>query len=200
MNKILLTIVFLLLLSISAFSQVPSKPFNIYGNIGVSLPQSPDSLNDLYKMGFHGNIGLGLPIAPTMQIVGKLGYHYFGPDKDGMGDGSLEGGTFTAITYGVDLRIALGVPVSPIKPFGFAGIGMSSLTRGEITSSVIPDDNPFSDEKSESKFYFNVGGGIEFKSGPLMSFFIQASYTGISVDDTFNERVVMIPVSLGIKF
>ena len=196
MKKIILTTALLLLFSVSAMAQVPSKPFNIYGNLGVSLPQSPDGFKDFYKMGFHGNVGLGISTAPFMQLVGKLGYHYFGPDKDEMGDADLDGGTFTAITYGVDLRASLGVPTAPIKPFGFAGIGMASMKVGDITSSIL-DTSP---EISETKFYFNFGGGIEFKSGPLMSFFIQASYIGISVDDISSERIVMIPISLGIKF
>ena len=196
MKKIILIIATMLLFSLSAMAQVPSKPFSIYGNLGVSLPQSPDGFKDLYKMGLHANAGVGFAVAPTMQLVGKVGIHRFGVDKDAMGDGDLDGGTFTAITYGVDLRASLGVPMAPIKPFGFGGIGMASLKVGEITSNVINA----SPSISESKFYFNFGGGIEFKSGPLMSFFVQASYIGISVDDTFDERIVMIPISLGIKF
>ena len=195
MKKIILTTALLLVFSVSAMAQVPSKPFSIYINGGVSLPQSPDGFKDAYKMGFHGNAGLGFSVMPTMQLVGKLGYHYFGPDKSEMGDTDLDGGTFTVITYGVDLRISLGAPLVPIKPFGFGGIGMASMKVGDITSSVL-DTSP---EISETKYYFNFGGGIEFKSGPLMSF-IQASYTGISVDDISTERIVMIPISLGIKF
>jgi len=196
MKKIILTAAVLLLFTVSAMAQVPSKPFNLYGNIGVSLPQSPDLFKDGYNMGFHGNLGIGVAFYPTMQLVGKVGIHRFGADKDKMGDSDLDGGSFTAITYGVDLRASLGLPAAPNKPFGFAGIGMASLKVGEVTSSVI-DNEP---SISETKFYFNFGGGLEFKSGPAMTFFVQASYTGISVDDSFPERIVMIPISLGIKF
>ena len=205
MKTLQITLALVLVLAMGASAQLPSKPFNVYVGAGITLPDQPDRFKDVYNMGLHGTAGLGLNVAPMIQLVGKLGYHGFGMDKDDYGSieavAGVDGGTFTVFTYGVDARISIGAPLVPVKPFGFVGLGMASLVISEITA----DTNPLS-EWSSSKLYYNFGGGLEFKTGPALTFFIQAAYISIAGDTDAkafggtDNRIVMIPISLGLKF
>jgi opacity protein-like surface antigen len=205
MRKFALTVIVLAIFAISANAQV-SKPFSLYLGGGVTLPNSPDYFKEGYKMGFHGTGGVGLKLIPLIEVVGKVEYHSFSlDDEEFLGEGAedvdISGGTLTAILYGADARLALNVPGSPMKPFVLAGAGFASLS----TSSLKIDDEewgkPF---ESKTKFYFNVGAGLE-----IGSLFIQGRYVSISSEEPSEEAVklgaekkaiVSIPITLGIKF
>ncbi|MBU8933537.1 MAG: porin family protein [candidate division Zixibacteria bacterium] len=204
MKALHITIILVVLLAVGASAQLPSKPFNIYAGGGVTLPNQPADFKDVYNMGFHGFVGMGLNVSPMIQMVGKIGYHNLGLDSDvyaGDALGNVDGGSFTVLSYGVDARMAVGAPAVPIKPFGFIGLGMANLNLGEITSDSAPEA-----EFTSSKLYYNFGAGLEFKRGPGLTFFVQAAYMSIAGDadavalGSSDDRIVMIPISLGVKF
>ncbi|MEA2030676.1 MAG: outer membrane beta-barrel protein [candidate division Zixibacteria bacterium] len=205
MKTLKITLAAVLILAVGASAQLPSKPFNIYIGGGVTLPNQPDGFKDRNNLGYHGMAGLGLNVFPKIQLVGKLGYYDLSLDKDKYGNvedvTGVDGGDFTAFTYGADLKLAIGVPMMSVKPFVFGGIGMANLGVSEISFDM--DKVP---EWNASKIYYNFGGGLEFKYGPGLTFFVQATYLSISGDKDpkslgeTDNRIVMIPVSLGLKF
>lgn len=185
MKKLLIVTLVIAFTAMAVSAQVPAKPFTIYGAAGISLPTSPDLFKDAYKTGFHGDAQLGFNAFPKTEFLINLGYHSFSAD---FGDSTgYDGGTLSAFLAGGDLKLNLGVPMAPVKPFVFAGAGMAVLS---ISDLVTPDGTYTSD--SETKFYFEIGGGIEFTQ-----FFIRAKYVSISTED---ESTATIPISLGVKF
>ncbi len=205
MRALRIAAILIVVMAVAASAQVPSKPFNIYGGGGLTLPNQPTDFKDAYKTGFHGFAGLGLNFSPMIQMVGKIGYHTLSLDTDAFGgDGmaNVDGGTFSVLTYGVDARVAIGAPAVPVKPFGFVGLGMANVNLGEVTS----DGDPLP-EWTASKLYYNFGAGLEIKQGPGLTFFLQASYMSVSGDTDAgaamggsDNRIVVVPISLGIKF
>ncbi len=186
MKKIALLTAMLVVIAASAFAQVPSKPFSIYVGGGLSFPVSPDStFKTLYKTGYHGLVGLGFGTMPIMQFVAKAELHSFSADASDLGN-------FTVLMFGADVRFAFGVPAAPIKPFVLGGGGLAHVKVGESTigSITIPS-------ASENKFYYNIGGGVEFNAGSTLKLFVQARYVGFKADE---ENYAFIPVSVGLKF
>lgn len=169
----------------STSAQVPAKPFTIYGAAGLSMPTAPDFFKDGYKTGFHGDAQIGFNTFPKTEFLLNLGYHTFSPD---FGDlVGFDGATISMILAGADLKLNLAVPMAPIKPFVFVGGGLAVLSMSDLITPVgtYPSD-------SENKFYFEIGGGIEFTQ-----FFVRAKYVSIAVED---EAFTLIPISVGIKF
>ncbi len=198
--RVLLPLIILIVTTSGVWSQIPSKPFNIYAGGGITIPTKPSEFNDNYNLGYHGFAGLGLFVAPMIQAVGKIGLHSSTRDFDDFVDPNADGGDFTALTFGVDARLAIGAPVVPIKPFGFAGIGMSNIKRSDIEPSVeFVTEPPNLESITETKFYYNIGAGLEFKVGPGFTFFVQGAYIGISSGDISDEAIGLFPVSVGLK-
>ena len=171
--------------AMTASAQVPAKPFTVYGSVGLSMPMSPDYFKDGYKMGFHGNAQLGFNAFPKTEFLVNLGYHSLSAD---FGDVTgYDGGTLSAILVGGDLKFNLGVPTAPIKPFVFAGAGIAVLSMSDLTT-------PFGTYTvdSENKFYFEIGGGVEFTQ-----FFVRVKYVNVATED---DATALIPISVGMKF
>lgn len=178
---------------------VPSKPFSLYLDGGLNIVSSPDAFKDFHKLGYHVEGGIGFKVAPFVQVVGKLGMNTIAKDWEfvpALAD-ILDGGNVKIMTFGLDLRAALGAPLVPIKPFAFVGGGYAKISENDITVSTgVIEDYYVGGFEDMTKFYYNIGAGLEFGSGP-MSFFIQGRYTSISTD---GESIKYMPISLGIKF
>ena len=185
MKKLFILAVILAFTAMTASAQVPAKPFNIYGSAGITMPMSPDVFKDGWNMGFHGNAQLGFNAFPKTELLLNLGYHTFSAD---FGDlTGYEGCTFSTILTGVDLKLNLGVPMAPIKPFVFAGGGLAVMSFSDLTttSGTISFD-------SENEFYFEIGGGVEFTK-----FFVKLKYVSIATE---GESTALVPISIGLKF
>jgi opacity protein-like surface antigen len=197
MKKSLLVLSILMVFALSASAQMPSKPFNLYAGGGLSLPMSPDGFKDGYKTGFHGYIGCGFNVMPTLQLMGKLEYHTLSADWAGytlaLGvDEEADGGTYTPLMFGVDGRWSFGVPAMPARPYVLGGLGFAHLSISDIEyegGSMSFD--------SETKFYFNIGGGVDFKITPVSSLFVQARWINIATE---GDATAMIPITVGMKF
>ncbi len=199
MKNSLLIVAALLLFAVAASAQV-SSPFSLYVGGAVSLPQSPESFSESFKTGFHGSVGLGYKLMPSLQLVGKVEYHRFAVDFGNtvLAAENISGGHNNVLMYGADARYGLNVPAFPLKPFLLGGVGFARLSATEFdgSSELVASLN---DEQTESqtKFYFNVGGGIELSSGPLFGLFAQARYVSVATD---GESSSFIPITLGLKF
>ncbi len=169
----------------SASAQVPVKPFTIYGAAGLSSPTSPDGFKDGYNMGYHADAQLGFNAFPKTEFLLNLGYHTFGAD---FGDlTGYDGGTMSFILAGGDLKLNLGVPLAPVKPFVFAGAGLAVLSMSDLTTPL--GTGSF---ESINKFYFEIGGGVEFTQ-----FFVRVKYVSVATE---GDSFALIPLSIGMKF
>ncbi len=195
MKKLLFTTLFVLVFALGAMAQIPS-PFSFYAGGALSLPNNPDGFKDTHKTGFHGMVGMGYKVGPGFQMVGKAEYHKFPFNFEGL-DG-VSGGSANMWLFGADGRFALGLPAAPVKPFVFAGAGLASVKQSDFTGNISLVSSlsvPLSED--QNKMYYNVGAGVEFKSGPGFSFFAQARYVNVATDV---EHTVFIPITFGIKF
>lgn len=197
MKKFLMALIILVAFSFSASAQVPN-PFSFYAGGLISLPNSPDGFKDAYKNGWHGYGGVGYKMMPNLQVVGKVEYHTFQFDAEGLGFDGISGGSNNLLMFGVDGRFSIGAPVAPVKPFVIAGGGFANISTSDIESSD-PLATSFFDEAygDQTKAYFNVGAGIDLKSGPMFGFFAQVRYVSVQTE---GEASTFIPITLGVRF
>lgn len=197
-------IIFVLgLFALGVSAQVPSKPFNIYAGGGLTITSSPQSFKDRYKLGYHFSGGLGIKVAPFTQVIGKVEYHSIVRDwqdirtLDYISDNSISGGTRQIWLFGLDARIGADAPMVPIKPFIIGGVGLAYSCETDITTSLPVSQISSQLYDSQTKFYLNVGGGLDFSAGPIFTMFIEGRYLNIQQD---GDNLILIPISLGVKF
>lgn len=172
MKKVLVTLFVLAMFAATASAQVPAKPFKIYVGGGLTLPTG--DFGEGYKSGFHGTARIGFTAMPKVEIRFGMDYH-LNSAKDELLDAlaflfsatTAEGATTQVLMFGADVKLNLGVPAAPVKPYGIAGLGIASigLSDLELDGVALPAD-------SESKFYLEFGGGAEFNK-----FFLQGKMT-----------------------
>ncbi|UCE24781.1 MAG: outer membrane beta-barrel protein [Candidatus Zixiibacteriota bacterium] len=193
MKKALMTTAILLVFAFGASAQV-TTPVSLYLGGAMSVPSG--TFNEGWQMGYHGLAGVGYKMAPCFQVAGKVEYHNFGFNMtDLLG---IDGGATKVWMYGVDGRYAFGMPTVPFKPFLMAGTGFARLQWDEfegtslITAALnegIPDP--------VTKVYFNFGAGMELKTIPSFSLFVQARYVTVATE---GGSLSFIPMSIGVKF
>ena len=197
MKKIFILVLGMILISTAASAQSP-KPFTVYGSLGLTFSNGPEKFQDLHKMGYDFYFGLGFKFIPFVQVVGKIEKQQMKKDWEFVAPGilsgtGLSGGTVSIWMYGLDARLTIGAPLMPIKPFLIAGGGWAKMSEGAMPAVGLP----FYDYlDTGTKFYYNIGGGLDFGTGPF-SFFIQGRYINIKQD---GENLTLIPVNVGIKF
>lgn len=190
-----------------AFAQVPNPvpafPVTIYASGAISVPASPSSFKDSFKTGFHGSLGIGMKLSPGFQLVGKIETHQFNVNFDNdlalSAIAGIDGGKNKIWMYGVDGRFSIGVPAAPIKPFFLIGVGLASISQTDFSStdplatsalnSVLPE--------SQTKIYYNIGGGIDLMSTPAFAFFAQVRYVTVATEVSSSS---FIPFSVGVRF
>jgi opacity protein-like surface antigen len=199
MKKLFLALIILIAFGVSASAQVPT-PFSLYAGGAISLPQSPDTFKDGFKNGFSGMVGLGWKLMPNLQAVGKIELHSFGLDyaQGGLATSypTLTGGSERIWMFGVDGRFSLGVPAAPFKPFGLAGVGLAKVDQTDF-SDPLATGLPLLTPAGQSKMYWNIGAGFEFKGTPLFGLFAQVRYVSIATDGQTSN---FIPITVGFKF
>ncbi len=199
MKKLFWSLIILLTLTASAFAQAPKPtPFSLYAGGAVTMPNSPDGFSENYNTGYHFFGGVGMKMMAMMQLIGKAEYTNLSFD---FGDETgVEGGNAAIWMFGADSRFSFGAPAVPFKPFLFGGAGMANIKTSEFSGSddvLVTAYNDEAGDVSMSDFYWNVGAGFEFKTSPMMSFFVQGRFVSIATE---GDPTVMIPFSLGLKF
>ncbi len=199
MKKVVFTIIMVLVFAFGANAQVPSvpSPFSFYGGGAVSIPAGPDGFDALYKTGWHGMAGVGYKFAPKFQVIGKLEYHNFSADFQGL---PMSGGNGKYTMFGADARINPNLPALPVAPFFFGGVGMAHVAFSEFTS----DTDPLSASalnsilpEAQNKMYWNFGAGFDVKAGKVWSLFVQGRYVSVATE---GESTTFIPFTVGLKF
>lgn len=199
MKKLFWSLIILLVMAACASAQTPKPtPFSLYAGGAVTMPNSPDAFNENYKTGYHFFGGVGMKAMPMMQLIGKAEYTTMGYDFGS--ESGIDGGSAKIWMFGADSRFSFGAPTMPFKPFIFGGGGMASVSIDGFSgsnTSLVTAYNDASSTETQNKFYWNVGGGLEFKANPMMSFFVQGRFVSVATD---GDATVMIPISLGLKF
>lgn len=194
MKKALITIAVTVLFAAAVSAQV-TTPVSVYLGGALSMPSSAD-FNTGWKMGYHGWGGVGYKLMPNLQVAGKIEYHDFFFDMvDFLG---VEGGDTKVWMYGVDGRYTVPVPALPLKPFFMAGTGIARLSWDEfegtsLITATLNDNIP----DPVSEVYFNFGGGLELKTIPAFSLFVEARYVSVGTE---GARTNFVPMSIGLKF
>ena len=178
--KKLTIITLVLMLAIGASAQVP-KPFTIYLDGGLSMPNG--DISAAYKNGWNFGAGVGFNMAPMFQIVPHIEYHSFSVDSP-----VDIGGKWTVWMMGADGRMSLNMPAAPIKPFFVGGLGFAAGKTEAIQLLGVS----ISDDVTQTKFYWNIGAGVDFNS-----FFLQVKYVSIATEGSSTNY---IPVKVGLKF
>ena len=174
-------------------AEVPEKPLHVYLQGGATLPTG--DLKDGYKTGFNAGGGVGFSINENIEIVGRVLYHSLKLDVEG----DFDGGEFTPLMYGGELKFNTGDEEKNFYLIG--GLGLAKVKTKDIEYG-----GQTMDGMDESGKYFCFGAGIEFGK-----FFIEGRYVilDVDVDDHsdmseegggFSDKVKMIPISVGFKF
>ncbi|MBI5267359.1 MAG: outer membrane beta-barrel protein, partial [candidate division Zixibacteria bacterium] len=193
-------LIILIAFGVSASAQIPT-PFSLYAGGAVSLPQSPTEFKDSFKSGFHGMVGFGWKLMPNFQAVGKIELHSFGFDftQGGLATAypALTGGSTRIWMFGADGRYSLGLPAAPFKPFGLAGIGLAKVDQTDFSGDPLATSFNALIPSSQSKVYWNIGAGFEFKGTPLFGLFAQVRYVSIATEGSAST---FVPITVGFKF
>lgn len=191
----------LLFVASAVSAQMPSKPFSLYAGGALSVPMG-DGFKAGWNAGYHGMAGVGFNAIPMMQLVGKVEYHKFGSNFS-LGTG-YEGGAASVIMFGADARMAPSLPAFPMKPYFLAGVGMAKVSYADLTgpASLSLAETALLDIwnnvwEDQTKFYFNIGAGMEVISTPAFSIFAQARYVSIATDFV---TTAFVPITVGVKF
>ncbi len=179
MKKIVLSVVFLMLMTNLAMSQVS---FGGGGQLGFSIAMFPDPLKDYYGMGFgfggHGDVNL----MKFLTVRLNVDYYMFGFDNKKYGeliakDQGVAAGDITM----EGLRIgALGLMIngigkiptkSIVTPYGILGFGLYMMSASDPKVSYKGQDVTqqlgLGKTESSTEFALNFGGGSEFQVGNL---------------------------------
>jgi len=191
-KKTILTTMLVFILTNPASAQLPSKPFSIYIQGGLSAPQ--EDFNSLYKLGYHGAAGIGFSVFPRLEAAPRVSYHKFSPESDAalLDLESLvdfDGGDLTMIMYGVDLKLNLGLVLT--HPYLLAGYGRARFDIEDVTFSLsgVEHTETF-DAYTDS--YWVLAGGLEFTRT-----FVEGRYiTFLDGDDDGARRLITLSVGL----
>ena len=193
MKKLTVTILAaVLVLAISVSAQTPSKPFSVYAGGGLSMPMG--DFSDRYKSGFHGTARIGFSAAPRMEILLGVDYHLnkmkdeFAAAFDTATAGilSVEAGNYKTLLVAADAKLNLGVPMAPVTPYAVGGIGIANVSAPKV--KFLGWDVP---SISNTKVFFEVGGGVEFNK-----FFLQGKLVSIQTEGSASN---MLAFSAGLK-
>jgi len=197
MKKVLMVLAILLTFAVGASAQAPT-PFSIYAGGALSLPTAPDSFKEGFKTGYHGLLGLGFDLMPTLELVGKFEYHAFKVDFD-ESMSEYSGGTNKLMMFGADAKWNPSLPALPISPYVLGGIGFANIKQSEFDgppSMALSFMNEMVQE-DQTEFYWNLGGGMELATSPMLSLFAQVRWVQIQTE---GEASSFVPVSIGLKF
>lgn len=198
--RILATISMTCLVASATFAQVgtPKPPISIYAGGGLSVPQTSETV-DIVQNGFHAFAGLGLRLIPMASIGPRLEFTNLPSDFAALDLAGIEGGDTKIFSATIDSRFSFAPPLSPIKPFFTAGIGVASVKQDEIDIPIglVTSLSESDFGASQTKMTWSLGAGMDIASSPMMSFFLQGRYLSIQTD---GEAFNYIPVSLGLRF
>jgi len=171
-------LVALVLLAFSGTAAAQMSPMKLYAGLGMGLPKAPDRFSDNYKTGFGAMAGVGLSVFPKLEAIPKIEYFSFNNDVDLFG-----GGKISIVMFGVDGKLNLGIPTMPMKPYVLGGAGLAKFSQADLDlPTVLTQPLDAVKLEDQTKLYYNIGGGVEWKFLVAVSIFAQGRYVQIATD------------------
>lgn len=182
------------------------RPFDITVTSGVSVPTG--EFGDRYGTGFHVGVSAGYPVSQSLIVAPKIEFHNFSINEDawietgndaGIPARGVDGGTRRAILAGADLRLEPSISGSRLQPFIEGGLGAGFMSGSSVDYHV-PGSVVSKEIDGNTKFFWNVGVGMEFGHTENFSFLVMGRFLGIPGDETEGFDFNAVPISLGIRF
>lgn len=146
---------------------------------GVSLPTG--DFGEGVKTGWLGQVIAGITGANGM-LGGRIDGMYVRHSFDGTVDGST-----TLLGANADVVLSPGSAGAKLRPYVLGGIG---FFNGKSKVAGVSSDG-------ETKFAFNLGGGLTVKAGARMAVFLEARYISVRTE---GSSTGFIPISIGLRW
>ena len=145
---------------------------------GLSVPTG--NFADAYKTGWLGQVIAGITGANGM-LGGRIDGMYVKHSVDGVSDASRK-----LLGANGDVVLSLGSTAAKLRPYLLGGIGFFNV-KSKVGSVEGPGD---------TKFAFNLGGGLTVKAGSRMAVFLEGRYISIQTE---GSSTGFIPISIGLR-
>ena len=166
-----------------AFAPSAQAQFGV--SAGISLPTG--DFGDFAASGYsvNGLVGFSVPTVPV-GFRAEVGYNAW-DGKDNVD------ATFSTLSGTANILVK--VPMTAARPYLIGGVG-AYRTKQEGTFRVggVLLNNV---DVSETKFGFNIGGGLEFGLG-LLTTMVEARWVNVPVDE--GSDFSYVPITFGIMF
>ena len=144
--------------------------------VGLSFPAG--DLNEGWAMGFHGSAGFSIPVSPVFDLIPRLEYHQLPFDDHGFI--SVNGGSFSALMFGLDCQLEPRSRHARFAPVFLVGAGVAHVS---FTDLRISGYGTFYGS-NETKPYVSLGAGVEFLSSEDVCFTLMARYISYKTTGT----------------
>ncbi len=202
MKKIFPVMVLVFLFTSQGFAIGPQ----FRASAGVSNPVGPDLIKDVYKSGVYlgGDLELGLPLT-NIAVLASVHYSRFPLDNDkllemagvSMSGVDVEGGATSSLALTANLKLGIGPPVIPVKPFITGGVGYYRLSIGDASVTYQGTSEQFLNGDSTDKMGINIGAGVDINLLLGFSLFADARYHLVFQEE---DNFSYIPIRVGISF
>jgi len=171
------------LLPCSAFSQ--GIKFQAGAGVGYAVPTGDyaGTTVDYYggtKYGLSGGVNFhakGRIGAAGFQLAAEIGYTSLANsgNAEASGQGKVDISQ-KVLSVKVGPEYMINIPAMPIKPYVGANIALNTITGQTKFNGVSSVPSGTFDVKSATRFGLGIGGGVVYKTGPLMSLDLSVSY------------------------
>ena len=181
MGRILITAL-LMTGTAPAAPQHVAGPLSFYFGAGLTATGS-DTLTLGWNTGYHIEAGVGLSTGRFTEVVVRLGFNRLPMDHAHFGV-VAEGGGFETVQYGAELKLNLGVPGVPLRPYLLAGGGVTTVQLDDpvpadgVSEAQLAAALPL--DETRSRLYVTFGAGLEVRQFYLQGRFVQTSVEGIT--------------------
>ncbi len=142
---------------------------------GLSLPMG--NFGDTYKTGWLGQVIAGITGANGM-LGGRIDGMYVKHSVD-----AGTGPSVKLLGANADVVLSPGSAAAKLRPYLLGGLGFFNVKSG--TGS------------GDTKFAFNLGGGLTVKAGSRMAVFLEGRYISVQTE---GSSTGFIPISIGLRW
>jgi opacity protein-like surface antigen len=177
MRKMKLALLVAALAASASVAHAGSFTFGVGG--GVASPSG--TFSDEVKLGFGGNVYGDYWLAPNYAIGADVDGSFLSGKDDfitSLKTTSYPDPKATATLIGFGVHGVLAFPMeSSVHPYLTAGLGMYN-TKFKIENAGPTVDT----DKSDTKFGFHGGGGVDFKAGETMMYGLDVKYHSVQTE------------------
>lgn len=160
----------------------PTTPFSVEVRGGIALPTG--DFSDLAQTGYDFGANASFGFSPNAAVYAGYTFNSFSGDDDALG---LEDVDFEVKGFNGGVRLGVPVGMAGLAPYVKGG---AVYYEGEIDVDGLGDAD---EEENESKWGFEVGGGVAIPLGMRGSFTPEVRYTDV-------EDLNFVTVDVGLRF